>query len=420
MNFLTLISLALVASVAISEKATFNGYKLFRVTPNNAKHIELFQDLEVADNDFDVWSVNRITGTVDVLLSPSSIPKYRRLFKTSGMKYEVLVDDIQEKIEEQQRSMSRSGDSKNIIFKYARYNEIVSFVDQTVADNSDIASSYVAGTTVENRQLKVIKIKAPNTSTNRAVWMDCGIHAREWVTPATCVYIIDQLIKEYRANEPGNLLAKYEVHVMPIVNADGYEYAHNTFRLWRKNRSVNPGSTCIGTDLNRNFGYGWLTGGSSTNPCSDTFAGPAADSERETKAIENSINAKIGQWDAYINIHSYGNWWLTPWGNSTTVRPSNYNDLIAKGQIGADAIKNYKNQGQVFRVGSSSTLLYINSGSSKDWARGTANIPYSYVLELRPGDSTPDGVYGFTLPEDRMPLVAPETFAGIKAFLAAV
>lgn len=37
-----------------------------------------------------------------------------------------------------------------------------------------------------------------------------------------------KLIKEYRANEPGNLLAKYEVHVMPIVNADGYEYAHNT------------------------------------------------------------------------------------------------------------------------------------------------------------------------------------------------
>jgi hypothetical protein len=33
---------------------------------------------------------------------------------------------------------------------------------------------------------------------------------------------------------------------------------------------------------------------------------------------------------------------LTPWGNSTTVVPSNYNDLIAKGRIGADAIKNYK------------------------------------------------------------------------------
>ena len=40
-----------------------------------------------------------------------------------------------------------------------------------------------------------------------------------------------------------------------------------------------------------------------------------------------------------MNIHSYGNLWLTPFGNSTTVVPSNYNDLIAKGNIGADAIK---------------------------------------------------------------------------------
>ena len=61
--------------------------------------------------------------------------------------------------------------------------------------------------------------------------------------------------------------------------------------------------------------------------------------------------------------------------------------------------------------------LDINSGGSSDWALGSAAIPYSYVLELRPGDKQADFSYGFTLPEDRMPLVAPETFAGIKAFL---
>lgn len=35
----------------------------------------------------------------------------------------------------------------------------------------DLASSYVAGQTVENRQLKVIKLKAPDASTNKAVWI---------------------------------------------------------------------------------------------------------------------------------------------------------------------------------------------------------------------------------------------------------
>ena len=58
--------------------------------------MKLIQFIQLIFIKFDVWSVNRLTGTVDVLLSPSSIPKYRRLFKTSGMKYEILVDDIQE------------------------------------------------------------------------------------------------------------------------------------------------------------------------------------------------------------------------------------------------------------------------------------------------------------------------------------
>jgi len=35
----------------------------------------------------------------------------------------------------------------------------MSFVDQTVQDNSDIASSYIAGRSVENRLLKVIVLK---------------------------------------------------------------------------------------------------------------------------------------------------------------------------------------------------------------------------------------------------------------------
>lgn len=383
----------------------------------------MVSQMETENLDFDVWTVHRDSGKVDVLLPPKSISKYTQLFDEFGLKYVVLDSNIQNKIDEQERSMVRNKDSsKNILFKYARYSEVLSFIEDTVSANTDLASAYTAGTTVQNRQLRVIKLKAPSVSTDQAIWIDCGIHAREWVTPATCVYIIDQLIKEFRNNEAGNLLSKYEVHVIPLLNPDGYEYSHTTYRLWRKNRSSNTPSTCIGTDLNRNFPYQWRTGGSSTDPCSDTHAGKTAGSELETQALISAITAKKGSWAAYISIHSYGNWWLLPYGNSYTVRPSNYNDMMDKGRIGAAAIRAYKNQGQVFTVGTSADLLYINSGGSSDWARGDANIniQYSYVLELRPGQGQADSAYGFTLPEDRMPLVAPETFAGIKAFVNAI
>ena len=46
----------------------------------------------------------------------------------------------------------------------------------------------------------------------------------------------------------------------------------------------------------RNYGYKWLTGGSSTNKCSDTYAGSSANSELETKAVQSAINAHLGEW----------------------------------------------------------------------------------------------------------------------------
>ena len=46
-----------------------------------------------------------------------------------------------------------------------------------------------------------------------------------------------------------------------------YEYTRTNNRYWRKNRSKNAGSNCIGVDLNRNWGYKWGGMGASTNPC---------------------------------------------------------------------------------------------------------------------------------------------------------
>ncbi len=44
-----------------------------------------------------------------------------------------------------------------------------------VIDHPDLASSYVAGKSEENRELKVLVVKTP--SSQRAIWIDCGFHA---------------------------------------------------------------------------------------------------------------------------------------------------------------------------------------------------------------------------------------------------
>lgn len=166
--------------------------------------------------------------------------------------------------------------------------------------------------------------------------------------------------------------------------------------------------------MNRNYGYKWFTGGSSDLPCSDIYAGPAADSESETQAVENYINKYKGNWDTFLTIHTYGQWWFTSWGY-TYDDPPEFDDLKAKAKIATDAIRSVN--GTVFTYGSSAQILYLASGGSDDWAAGEAGIKYSFCLELRPGQTGVDSNYGFALPEDRAPMVGEETYAGIIALV---
>lgn len=79
---------------------------------------------------------------------------------------------------------------------------------------------------------------------------------REWVAPATAVYIINELATKYDTDpDVRNLLNKYDWYILPIANPDGklfisarmrvvdnrasgYQYTWWTNRLWRKNRAL--------------------------------------------------------------------------------------------------------------------------------------------------------------------------------------
>ncbi len=47
------------------------------------------------------------------------------------------------------------------------------------------------GSTLEGRDIMVLNfhLEEGGGAKKPAVWMDCGIHAREWISVATCLYI---------------------------------------------------------------------------------------------------------------------------------------------------------------------------------------------------------------------------------------
>ena len=68
--------------------------------------------------------------------------------------------------------------------------------------------------------------------------------------------------------------------------------------------------------------------GGSTDPCQDTYSGSNPASEDETQVLVNYLRTNANLFDAYLTVHSYGQYWLYPWGY-TSAYPTDRVDLVS-------------------------------------------------------------------------------------------
>ena len=82
------------------------------------------------------------------------------------------------------------------------------------------------GKSVEGRELRVIKIGKPRSdgAPKPAIWIDGGIHAREWISPAATTYVVTQLLENYDSIEIKQIVDTFDIYVLPILNPDGYVF----------------------------------------------------------------------------------------------------------------------------------------------------------------------------------------------------
>jgi murein tripeptide amidase MpaA len=126
------------------------------------------------------------------------------------------------------------------------------------------------GDSYEGRGIIGIKINIGGEIGKKAVMFEGTHHAREWISAATITWMTNEILT---STDPDVVaLAKnYEWYIFPVTNPDGYDYSWKKDRFWRKTRK--PSSLlCIGTDLNRNWDNYFNQGGTSFNPCADTYA----------------------------------------------------------------------------------------------------------------------------------------------------
>ncbi|XP_047994157.1 zinc carboxypeptidase-like isoform X2 [Leguminivora glycinivorella] len=451
MEFKVLFFVLLFVATSYAEPKSYEGYKVYKAVPKTADEVEGLIKLKISGVT-EFWDDNiDVNQNVKIMVSPAHEAEFIEIIERDNIEATLVIDDVQRAIDDQIIPVSRrkgsggrpststgSRGSNGLLTYYAytsasrrtrkryqrnadtlfsftweRYHTldtIYSWLDELAEAFPDVVRTVVMpGQSVEGRQIKGVIIDYHPERTDKKIGMfEGGIHAREWISPATVTWII----KEFLASDDPEVVAmanEFEWHIFPVVNPDGYSYTFTDRRMWRKNRSKVNSTSCAaidfeddisnGVDLNRNFDFEWNTAGTSDNPCSNVFPGPSPASEPETRAIQQYVTnlRQQGEIIYYVAFHSYSQLIVVPYSHLSSfwvLSIPGFANMFEIAVRAADALA--ARSGTTYRVGLSADIMYLMSGTSFDWVK-TTGVPVAYLIELRDlGD------YGFLLPAEQI------------------
>ena len=276
----------------------------------------------------------------------------------------------------------------------------------------DIAEVHEIGRSVENRPILALRLGERTGSAVKMAFLGCH-HAREWLAVEIPYRLAEFLLAESTTEPVKTWLSTSEIWVAPMVNPDGHEHSQTTDRLWRKNRRRNRDGS-IGVDPNRNYGYMWGTldvNTSSHVPSDETYVGPRAFSEPETRAIRDLIGRELPS--GIITYHSYSQLLLYPWGYTADPIAEDPSKMAVLANRMATKIAAVHG---VNYVAQQSSQLYPTAGDTTDWTYGVYGIP-SFTIELRPRTASQGG---FVLPANQIQPTFEENKAAAMEFIRTI
>jgi len=279
--------------------------------------------------------------------------------------------------------------------QYHTYAEMVSEIDAAVAAHPTIVRKFSIGQSYEGREIWAVKIsdRVKSDENEPEVLFEGLHHASEHMAVEMGLYLLDVLTSNYGGSSDlgrrvTGIVNSREIFIVFMMNPDGAEHDINAgtgkLRNWRRNRQPIPGSTAIGVDLNRNWGFKWgCCGGSSGKPGQWNYRGPEPWFAPEVRALRDFVLSRRvagrQQIRAAMSLHIWERSIMWPYGYTLadvprTMTAADHDAFTALGHGIAD--RNGYTPKQL-------SDLYLNDGNASDWLYADQRV-FAFTLEMSP------------------------------------
>ncbi|XP_069177144.1 carboxypeptidase B-like [Procambarus clarkii] len=356
---------------------------------------------------FDIWGDN--TTHAQILVSSTCRSTLvQQVLESSEMRYWVEVEDVMSLVQQERIFMETTKNNREHPMDWNVYHntaDVEKFINWVKEMGGCFVQVLTAATTEEGRQVLVIKVTDPFSDEPKTkIWIEAGIHAREWISPAVSLYILNLLITD---DSWRDLLKRTEWYIVPVVNPDGYHYSFTSesARLWRKNRQTHLDRGCKGVSLIRDMDLEWSFS-TPFDPCSETYKGVTPFTEPETRGLQ-AIMETVGGIDLFIAFRGYGQSIVYPVLRND-IPPANIHEHEVLAMVFVHAVS-YTSRGHInYEIGQSGPLYGL---TSEDLAPEAQNR-FIYTIDL-----PYKGRYGLLHSESNISSTLMETTAGIMCMV---
>merc|ERR1712004_279820 len=181
-------------ALAASER-TYHGYTVLRTEKLDATTSKLVYNELAEVEGLSFWKDPAPGRQADIMAAPHMKTRLESWLQAQGIGHSPMVKDVQSLIEETRPSpkKSKSG-AGNYTMDWEDYHDHSTL--------NDVLAITKAGP------------GAPN------IWLEAGIHAREWISPAVATFLVRELVEDY-AEHP-DYIDKINWYFIPSANPDGY------------------------------------------------------------------------------------------------------------------------------------------------------------------------------------------------------
>lgn len=179
------------------------------------------------DAGIDFWIIGGSNGPSRIMVSPDVDETFLSFLKLNEIKHDLFLNDVEPSLQKAKQDRLRSREKRSAFADngpnfelYWSYEEMETFSIRLSQQYPNLVKRDVIGKSIEGRDIFGLRVSSGSEFGKKPIiFVDAGVHAREWVGPHSVFYLINQLVTN--ATVTAELVSKVDWVFVPNANPDG-------------------------------------------------------------------------------------------------------------------------------------------------------------------------------------------------------